>query len=97
MPTPDWVRVRLPESGAEVTISGAYFDGLPAGSVELLDSPALNSRGLPLSASRKNGRPQKSRTTVRKEAAKKAVKKAESPAASTPVGAADRLPEEAAE
>lgn len=99
MPTPEWVRVRLPDAKVpDVTISGAYYDGLPEGAVELLDEPATNSRGVPLSATRKNGRRTKPRTTVSKEAAKKtASKKAASPAESNPVGAAGSLPEEAAE
>lgn len=68
MGSPDWVRVRL-SSGSEATLSAAYVAGID--DLEVLDAPATNRRGVPLSASRKNGRRQKPRTTVKKAAAKK--------------------------
>jgi hypothetical protein len=72
MSTPEWVRVRLPETDTEETLSRGFFEGLPEGAVELLDAPATNLRGEPLRPTRKDGRPIKPRTTVSKEAEKKA-------------------------
>lgn len=91
----EFVRVRLP-SGAEVTVSAAYADGL-GDSVEVLDAPATNGRGIPLPASRTNGRPRKPRTTVENEVAKKAPreKAASSPAEDTDGVAVVTMPEEA--
>lgn len=89
----EWVRVRLPETGMETTQSRGFVDGLPEGSVEILDEPATDLRGLPLPATRKDGRRIKPRTTVQQEAAKK--KAASSPASDNPVGVADTTPEEA--
>jgi len=90
----EWVRIRLPN--AEVTVSRGYAESL-GDAVEVIDAPATNVRGTPLAATRRNGRPNKPRTTVSKEAAKKAVRKqaASSPASDNPVGVADTTPEEA--
>lgn len=63
----DFVRVSLP-NGHEATLSAAFVEGTD---LQVLDAPATNSRGVPLPATRKNGRPVKPRTTVQK-AAKKA-------------------------
>lgn len=93
-----FVRVCLPESGREVSLSAAYVDGLPEGAVEVIDAPALDSRGRPRGASREGGRPLKPRTTVQKEAARKAtsVKAASSPAnVNDPVAVVDNSPKEA--
>ena len=75
---PEFVRVRLP-NGHEATLSAAFVEGTD---LEVLDAPATNRRGVPLPATRRNGRPAKARTSVKKEAAKKAAKKSAIPAAS---------------
>jgi hypothetical protein len=69
----EFVRVSLP-NGHEATLSRVYAEkvGLP-----ILDVPATNLRGRPLPASRKDGRRIKPKTTVEKEAAKKAVSKSD--------------------
>lgn len=95
MPHPEWVRVRLPETGMEVSLSSAFVDGLPADAVEVLDVPATDSRNRPLRASRKNGRPVKTRTSVQKEAAKKAPSKSASSPDDTPDDVVVEMPEEA--
>jgi hypothetical protein len=65
----DFVRVALP-NGHEATFSRDYAE---SEDLEVLDGvAATNSRGVPLPATRRNGRPLKPRTTVEKEAAKKA-------------------------
>jgi hypothetical protein len=64
-----FVRVRLPND-REATLPAAFVDG---STLEVLDAPATNRRGVPLPATRRNGRPVKPRTTVSKEAAKKAA------------------------
>lgn len=64
-----WVRVRL-ENGHEASLPAEYAASLD---LPVLDVPATNSRGLPLPASRKNGRRFKRKTTVQQEAAKKAA------------------------
>lgn len=74
----DFVRVSL-SNGHEVTLSRDYAEN--AG-LKALDAPATNSRGVPLSATRKGGRPLKPSTTVETEAAKKATKKSATPAPS---------------
>lgn len=74
----DFVRVSLP-NGHEVTLSRDYAEN--AG-LQALDAPATNSRGVPLSATRKGGRPLKPSTTVATEAAKKATEKSATPAPS---------------
>jgi hypothetical protein len=85
----EFVRVRL-ENDYEASLSRAFVDGLDKGDVEVLDEPATNTWGQPLSATRKNGRRTKSRTTVQKEAAKKT--------ASSPTGGSTASsPEEANE
>lgn len=91
----EFVRVRLP-NGYEVSLSAAFVDGLD-GALEVLDAPATNSRGVPLAATRKNGRRIKPRTTVEKEVVKKATSNPPSdpgPSDSTLDGAAV-TPEEA--
>jgi hypothetical protein len=66
----DFVRVALP-NGHEATFSRVYAE---SEGLKILDGvPATNSRGVPLSATRKNGRPLKPRTSVEQEAARKAV------------------------
>lgn len=76
----EFVRVRL-ENGMETTVSTDYAE---SAGLEVIDADATNSRGVPLPATRKNGRRAKPRTTVSKEAAKKtATEKAASPAADT--------------
>lgn len=67
----DFVRVSLP-NGHEATLSRSYAESR---GLSVIDSPATNSRGLPLPASRKGGRRIKPATTVNKEAAKKATAK----------------------
>lgn len=67
----EFVRVRT-SNGYEATLSQLYVDGIK-GDVEVLDEPATNSWGRPLAATRRNGRPAKRRTTVKKAAAKKAT------------------------
>lgn len=62
-----FVRVRLP-NGYEATLPEGATEG-----AEVIDAPATDLRGKPLSATRKNGRPIKARTTVNKAAAKKAA------------------------
>lgn len=92
----EFVRIRLP-NGSEVSLSRAFVEGLPDGAVEVLDVPATNLRGVPLPATRKNGRRIKPRTTVEKEAATKAASNPPSdpgPSDSTLDGAAVK-PEEA--
>jgi hypothetical protein len=74
----DFVRVSL-SNGHEVTLSRDYAEN--AG-LQALDAPATNSRGVPLSATRKGGRPLKPSTTVATEAAKKATEKSATPAPS---------------
>ena len=88
-----WVRIRL-ESGAEVSVSADF--AAATGSL-VLDVPATNLRGVPLKATRRNGRPPKPKTTAHKEAAKKAVApKVESPTEPvSPVSVAGETPEEA--
>lgn len=76
-------------TGRRVTVSRAYAEGIE--DVEILDLPATDRRGRPLSASRLDGRPSKPRTTVRKAAAKKAA------AQPTTGGGAASPPEEANE
>lgn len=80
MSTPEWVRVRIPADNLEASLPAAQVATLPEGSFEILDEPATNLRGVPLPATRKDGRRIKPRTTVSKEAAKKAAKAASSPA-----------------
>lgn len=89
----DFVRVSLP-NGHEVTLSRDYVEGT---GLTVLDVPATNSRGVPLSATRKGGRRLKPVTTVEKEAAKKTASKSEPPASSdTPTtGGVAVTPEEA--
>lgn len=91
----EFVRVRMP-NGFEASLSRAFVDGLD-GALEVLDAPATNLRGVPLPASRKNGRRIKPRTTVEKEVANKAASNPLSdpgPSDSTLDGAAVK-PEEA--
>lgn len=76
-------------TGRRVTVARAYAEGIK--DVEVLDLPATDRRGRPLSASRLDGRPNKPKTTVSKAAAKKAA--SESPTG----GAAASSPEEAKE
>jgi hypothetical protein len=86
----EFVRVRN-ANGMESTLSRAYVEGREG--VEILDEPATNTWGRPLPATRRNGRPAKTRTTVQKAAAKKA-------AAATPTttgGPAADSPEEGTE
>lgn len=90
-----FVRVRLP-NGYETTLSAAFVEGTPG--LEVLDEPATNSRGLPLKATRKNGRPVKTRTSVSKEAAKKVARKSDpGPSDETPDGLSVESAEEASE
>lgn len=71
----EFVRVRN-ANGYESTLSADYVAGLEKGAVEILDDvPATNSVGMPLKATRRDGRPAKPRTTVKKAAAKKAAAK----------------------
>jgi hypothetical protein len=74
----DFVRVSL-SNGHEATVSRDYAE---SAGLKVLDAPATNSRGVPLSATRKGGRPLKPSTTVATEAAKKATKKSATPAPS---------------
>lgn len=74
----DFVRVSLP-NGHEATFSRVFAE---SEGLQVLDAPATNSRGVPLPATRKGGRPLKPVTTVSKEAAKKAAKKSATPAPS---------------
>ncbi len=67
----NWVRIRL-VNGMETTVSADFAASFGA---EVLDVPATNSRGVPLAATRKNGRPPKVKTTVSNEVAKKAAAK----------------------
>lgn len=69
----DFVRVQQ-ENGLEVTLSADYVEGLED-KPKVLDVPATNSRGVPLPATRKGGRPLLESTTVDAEAAKKADSK----------------------
>jgi len=90
----DFVRVSLP-NGHEATFGRAYAE---ANDLDVIDAPATNSRGLPLPASRKDGRPAKRKTSVSKEAAKKAAnKKSETPASAdeSTNGGVAATPEEA--
>lgn len=89
----DFVRISQ-ENGMEATVSRAYAEGTEG--VEILkDAAALNSRGAPLAASRRDGRQVKPKTTVEKAAAKKAsAKKAASSTADNNSGVA-ATPEEA--
>lgn len=75
-------------TGRRVTVARAYAEGIKG--VELLDLPATDRRGRPLSPSRLNGRPNKPRTTVNDAVAERA-------AATTPTsgGSAASSPEEA--
>lgn len=63
-----FARVRL-ENGHEHSINEEFAR---ANGLQILDKPATNRRGRPLPATRKNGRPKKRRTTVKKAAAIKA-------------------------
>lgn len=60
-------------TGRRVSVSRAYADGLE--DVEILDQPATDRRGRPLAPSRLDGRPTKPKTSVSKEAAKKAAQR----------------------
>lgn len=84
---PEFVSIKA-GTGRRVSVSRAYAESIEG--VEVLDLPATNRRGRPLSPSRLDGRPVKPRTTVKKAAAKKAAK-------STTGGAAASSPEEATE
>lgn len=92
----EFVRVRNP-NGYESTLSKAYVEGIK-GDVEVLDVPATNTWGRPLAATRRNGRPAKPRTTVRKAAAKKTAARktaaVKAPADNPTGGAAADTPEE---
>lgn len=92
---PEFVRVRT-ENGMEATLSESYAKSVGA---EIIDADATNVRGEPLAASRRDGRPPKRRTSVKKEAAKKTATKkaASSPASSSESnsGSAADQPEEA--
>lgn len=68
----DFVRVAMP-NGHEATLPRAFAE---SEGLTVLDAPATNLRGRPLPASRKGGRRMKTKTTVEKEAAKKAVQRA---------------------
>lgn len=89
----EFVRIRT-ESGYEASVSAGYAEGVDG--LEVIDAPATNLRGRPLSATRENGRRALPRTTAKKAAAKKAAAKraASSPAAPTTSGVA-ATPEEA--
>ena len=97
-----FVRVRT-SNGYESSLSADYVAGLEKGAVEILDEPATNAAGKPLSATRRDGRPAKPRTTVKKAAAKKkaAARKTAAADASTDTtntgGAAADTPEEGKE
>lgn len=59
-------------NGRAATIAGALYESLPKDDrPALLDEPALDSRGLPRQSTRIDGRPDKPRTSVAKESAKK--------------------------
>lgn len=89
----DFVRVSLP-NGHEATFHRVFAE---TNGLTVIDAPATNSRGVPLSATRKGGRRLKPVTTVSKEAAKKAARKSVTPAPSdTPTtGGVAVAPEEA--
>lgn len=87
----EWVRIRL-DNGAEVSVNAGYAASVNA---EVLDVPATNLRGAPLSATRKNGRPPKAKTTVNTEAAKKAAPQVASPTTDAGSSVAGSTPEEA--
>ena len=70
----DFVRVQQ-ENGLEVTLSADYVAGLGDEAPKVLDAPATNSRGVPLPATRKGGRPLLPSTTVDAEVASKATSK----------------------
>lgn len=94
----EFVRVRNP-NGYESTLSKAYVEGIKGDGVEVLDDvPATNTWGRPLAATRRNGRPAKPRTTVKKAAAKKTAARktaaAQAPADNPTGGAAADTPEE---
>ena len=74
-----FARIRT-ESGYEASVNRAYAESVGA---EILDAPAMNLRGRPLPASRKDGRPVKRRTSVNEEAARRATASS-APAASSP-------------
>ena len=99
----DFVRVRT-SNGYESSLPATYVEGLKdaEGDVEILDEPATNSWGRPLSATRRHGRPAKKRTSVKKAAAKKTAASktaaAKAPADTTNTGgAAADSPEEGTE
>lgn len=58
-------------NGRAATISGALYESLGDDKPALVDEPALDSRGLPRQSTRIDGRPDKPRTSVAREAAKK--------------------------
>lgn len=92
----DWVRIRV-ENGREVTVARAFAEAVGA---EIIDAPAASRRGLPLRETRAGGRRSKPKTTVNKEAAKKAVSGSSSPSEpgeSTDSGVAADQPQEAIE
>lgn len=66
----DFVRVSLP-NGHEATLPREYAETADLSVIEGVS--ATNSRGVPLSATRKNGRRMKPKTSVETEVAKKAA------------------------
>lgn len=93
----DFVRIKT-ENGREVTVGRAFAESLGS-DVEIIDAPATNGRGLPIRESRAGGRRAKPKTTVKKEAAKKATSKSapSEPGEPTSDGVAVVQPQEASE
>lgn len=89
----EYVRVRL-SNGHEATLSADFVEGT---NLTVLDEPATDLRGRPLPATRKGGRRMKPKTTVEKEAAKKATANKSDPGPSddNPTGGVAVAPEEA--
>lgn len=89
----DLVRVRVEETGAEVTVGRAFAESTDG--LEVLDVPATNARGVALPESRRNGRPKKRRTTVAEAAASKTSADTSAAKQDTDGGVAAEQPEEA--
>lgn len=89
----DFVRVSLP-NGHEATFPREYAE---SADLKVLDGvPATNSRGVPLPATRKGGRPAKPVTTVDAESTKKATRRSDpGPSDDTTTGGVAVKPEEA--
>ena len=94
----EFVRIRL-SNGREVSVSRAFAAHL-GDDVEVLDAPATNNRGRPVRETLSGGRRAKRKTTVNKEAAKKAASSTSTPSEpgdTTTDGVAVDQPQEAIE